>query len=101
MGKQRRKLAETDATDLAPEVQVVLAKLANAHDHAHDGQCDPRELAVELAKLYARGLTVSDLGRLVEKGYVRPAWEIAPPGDSGAGMCRGAVPHSRRRRGSS
>jgi len=79
--KLQQQRVETQAANLAPETQAAIVELAVARDYARNVPCDPWQFAVEISRLTALGLTVSDLRWLVEKRYVAHACEVTQPDD--------------------
>jgi len=79
----RKRAVGIPVEQLPPRVREALAQLAEAHGYARDAQRDVWDFAVEIATLYASGLTPSDLRWLVCKGYAEHAREVTQPGEDG------------------
>jgi hypothetical protein len=67
---------------LAPQVRNGLHELLSAFDYAHDLDSSLWEFAVEISRLFALGVTTSDLRWLIKRGYLSHAREITSPHDT-------------------
>lgn len=69
------------AVQLAARMQAGLELLDRAYQAAVDIDCDPWEMAVEIADLRRAGLSLTDLRWLVRKGFAQHAQEVTQPGE--------------------
>ncbi len=69
-------------TDIAPEMRAGLGQMARAVEYARELECDVWDFAVEIDRLFALGLTTSDLRWLIKRGFVRHARESTAKQDS-------------------
>jgi hypothetical protein len=74
--------ADPQMTDSNLGLQRALLELTRADACARSERGDPWEFAVEMDRLFAQGLTTSDLRWLVKKGFVEHAREVTRRGDT-------------------
>ncbi len=68
--------------EFSPEIRRGLDQLARASDYAQDLETSSWDLAVEIERLLALGMTTSDLRWLVKRGYLSHARETTAPQDT-------------------
>src|SRR5574340_431184 len=81
IGGRQRRIAETAARHVPPQMQAAIVGLAEAYDYARDVQGDLWDFAVEMDTLTAMGLTVDHLRRLLANGYIECRQEVTKPRD--------------------
>lgn len=82
MIRPARRSRKADSDQLALEVRRGLDQLERAFDYAQDLGSPLWDFAVEIDRLVALGVTVSDLRWLVKRSYVSHAREITAPQDT-------------------
>src|SRR5262249_13333135 len=82
---------ESTSLPLGDNVRAALALLRHAYNCAQDAHAAPWDFALEIAKLYEAGLTITDLRWLAVKGFVEHGAETSAYGDAHRSFTRSEV----------